>query len=269
MRVTGVQTCALPISVKPKKSNAEIAVLSKQIVDGSSEMDTLTTEEFLFSATLTPSLEEKAAIYKAATKDGSWVAHNNLGAVYLEMAKAADEGDRDKFIQDALTQLEIADNKEDKAEIGINMASAYAMQGEYSKAYETLDGAAGMASNEQRGKINGMKGAVEIRMGDYEEAKASLNNAVEDNVVTFNSGLVNLLTGDYNSAETYFSTVSENTESAESYYLSAVTAARQKQASDVIDNLKMAIEKDSSYKDKALNDLEFVNFADAVAQAIR
>lgn len=253
------------LTVKPKKSNAEIAVLSKQIVDGSAEMDTLSTEEFLFSATLTPSLEEKEAIYKAATKSGHWVAHNNLGAVYLEMAKQAEADDRDKFVQDALTQLEIADNKEDKAEITTNMASAYAMQGQYEKAYETLSDVSG-ASNEIQGDVNAMKGSMEIRMGKYDEAKASLSNATANNdVVNFNSGLANLLTGEYNTAATDL----EEINTAESYYLLAVVAARQNKASEVVENLKKSIEKDSSYKDKALNDLEFVNFADAVAQAIR
>ena len=66
--------------VKDKKTDAEMSVLSKQVTQGSVSADTLSFEEMMYAATLTPSLEEKAAIYEAATKKGSnWNAHNNLG----------------------------------------------------------------------------------------------------------------------------------------------------------------------------------------------
>ena len=126
------------LTVKPKKSNAEIAVLAKGISEGSVSQDTLSSEELLFAGTLTPSTEEKIEIYKASTKkDGSWAAHNNLAAAHLELALTT--SDNAKLVEDALTQLEIAANKEGRApEIDANKASAYMMQGEYEKAYESL-----------------------------------------------------------------------------------------------------------------------------------
>jgi hypothetical protein len=61
--------------------------LAKQITAGQVKSDTLSFEELMYSATLTPSNEEKAAIYEAATKKGShWNAHNNLGAAYFALA---------------------------------------------------------------------------------------------------------------------------------------------------------------------------------------
>ncbi len=73
--------------VKDKKTDAEMSVLSKQVTQNAVSADTLSFEEMMYSATLTPSLEEKAAIYEAATKKGSnWNAHNNLGAVYIAQA---------------------------------------------------------------------------------------------------------------------------------------------------------------------------------------
>jgi outer membrane protein OmpA-like peptidoglycan-associated protein len=53
------------LTVKEKKSNPEISILAKQIVDGKVSADTLNIKELLFAATLTPSLSEKEAIYKA------------------------------------------------------------------------------------------------------------------------------------------------------------------------------------------------------------
>ena len=70
--------------------------------------DTLSFEELMYAATLTPSLEEKAAIYEAATKKGSnWNAHNNLGAAYI--AQAIENPSNAAALADkALAQLEIA-----------------------------------------------------------------------------------------------------------------------------------------------------------------
>ena len=77
------------LSVKEKKTQAEINVLAKAIVEGKATHDTLSVEELMYAATLTPLLDEKAAIYQAATKYGIWEAYNNLGAVYLEMTLKA------------------------------------------------------------------------------------------------------------------------------------------------------------------------------------
>ena len=257
------------LTVKEKKAPAEIAVLAKQIVDGTASADTLSNEEFLYAATLTPSLKEKEAIYLAATKrDGSWVAHNNLAAVYLDMARS-DADNRAKLVEDALTQLEIAANKKSSPEVHANMASAYTMQKEYAKAYESLGKAESGASNALKSEINGMKGAIEIRMAQYDNAKASLVSAKNSDVTMFNRGLVNLLTGDFNGAINSFNGATDGSIAADAYYYSAVASARGKNPTDVIKSLKEAVTRDSSLKDKALNDLEFVNFADAVAQAVR
>ena len=59
-------------TVKDKKSDAEITVLSGKIVKGEVSADSLSTKEFLYSASLTPSLQEKEAIYKAAIKKEVW-----------------------------------------------------------------------------------------------------------------------------------------------------------------------------------------------------
>lgn len=59
------------LTLKDKKSDAEIAVLSKQVANGSASADALSLEELLYSATLTPSLEEKEAIDHSYRDDGS------------------------------------------------------------------------------------------------------------------------------------------------------------------------------------------------------
>jgi hypothetical protein len=84
----GLRTAKTEIlTIKIKKTDAEISVLAKQITKAEVKSDTLSFDELMYAATLTPSMEEKAAIYEAATKKGTnWTAHNNLGAAYLQMA---------------------------------------------------------------------------------------------------------------------------------------------------------------------------------------
>ncbi|WP_424961244.1 tetratricopeptide repeat protein [Ekhidna sp.] len=250
------------LTVKPKKSNAEIAVLAKAIVNGEAEADTLSIEELMFSATLTPSLEEKAAIYKAAAdKSGMWQAHNNLAAAHIEMAK---RGDASK-LDGAATQLEIAMNKmSSAAEVQSNMAAVQVLQGDYAAAYETLNGVSS-SSNDINGRVNAMKGAVEVRMAEYDKAKASFASATNNDNVIVDRGLAHLLSGDYSMADAEFKQV----ERADAYYLLAVSAARQNNASEVGSNLKKAVDAEPSYKDMALNDLEFTNYADAVNEAVK
>lgn len=250
------------LTVKPKKSNAQISVLAKAITNGEADADTLTTEELMFSATLTPSLEEKAAIYKAAAdKSGIWQAHNNLAATHIEMAK---RGDASK-LDGAATQLEIAMNKmADAPEVQSNMAAVQVLQGDYEAAYETLNGVS-TSSNDINGKVNAMKGAVEVRMAEYDKAKASFTSATNSENVMVDRGLAHLLSGDYTMADAEFKQV----ERADAYYLLAVSSARQGNASGVGSNLKKAVDAEPSYKDMALNDLEFTNFADAVNEAVK
>ncbi|MEO9485560.1 MAG: hypothetical protein ABJG47_19020 [Ekhidna sp.] len=250
------------LTVKPKKSNAEIAVLAKSIVGGEADADTLSIEELMFSATLTPSLDEKAAIYKAAAdKSGMWQAHNNLAATHIEMAK---RGDASK-LDGAATQLEIAMNKmASSPEVQSNMAAVQVLQGDYDAAYETLNGVS-TSSNDINGKVNAMKGAVEVRMAEYAKAKASFASATNSENVMIDRGLAHLLSGDNSMADAEFKQV----ERADAYYLLAVSAARQNNVAGVGSNLKKAVDAEPSYKDMALNDLEFTNFADAVNEAVK
>lgn len=249
------------LTVKPKKSNAEIAVLAKAITSGDAKIDTLTAEELMFSATLTPSMEEKAAIYKAAADaTGSWEAHNNLGATHLSMGN----------LDDAATQLEIAANKNgNSAIVQANLGAVQALQMDYDKAYATLGGVSG-ASNDVSSKVNAMKGAIEVRMAKYDDAKASFASAMLDDAANIDKGLAHLLTEDYSEANSALGNVSsDNGLDGIAAYLMAVSAARTNNATGVGINLKKAIDADPSLKDKALNDLEFVKFDAARKGAIK
>jgi len=255
------------LTVKVKRPNPEIAVLAKQIAQGSISADSLSNAELLFGASLTPSLSEKEAIYKASIKkQDAWVAHNNLGAVYLEMAAAASsDADVKKNVDLALTQLEIA-NKQmaNSASVLTNMATVYMLQGDYAKAYSVATAITGATGDPLR-KLNTVKGSLEIRTAQYDKALMSLAGAENTAEVAFNRGLALVLKKEFTNAKTAFkdATDKDNTY-AKAFYGLAIVGARTANEAEVTSNLKSAIAQDSSLKEKALTDLEFRNYADAV-----
>jgi hypothetical protein len=248
--------------VKEKKTDAEISVLAKQITQGSSA-DTLSFEELMYAAILTPSLEEKEAIYSAATKKGSnWNAHNNLGAVYL--AQAQENTANAKALADkAQAQLELAARIQDSPEIQANLASVHMLKGNayaaYNHANKALNG--GLKGDNVAG-VNGVKGAAEIFKADYANAVRSTSNAVDNAENLFNKGLAQLLNKDFrNAANSFNDAIQKDNNFAMAHYGAAIAAARLENESDVVKHLTNAAKADNSLKSAALSDLEFSKYA--------
>jgi tetratricopeptide (TPR) repeat protein len=254
------------LTVKDKKTDAQISVLAKGIVDGTASKDTLSTEELLYAASLTPSLAEKEAIYKAAiSKDDAWNAHANLAAVYVAQAME-NPANAETLAANAETQVDLANTKEPSAAAYITAASVYLMQGNMEKATDALSKAASM--NPSADNTNGMKGvqgAIQISRGEYSDASASLSGAIESADNLFNKGLAYLLNEDADNAISAFGeAVALESDYALAYYGMAVANARKGDGAKVAENLKMAISNDASLKEAAANDLEFQSFvADA------
>jgi outer membrane protein OmpA-like peptidoglycan-associated protein len=251
------------LTVKDKKTDAEISVLAKQIAGGSASADALTFEEMMYAATLTPSLEEKAAIYEAATKKGTnWNAHNNLGAVYIAQAienpaSAADLANKAK------AQLEIAAKINATGEVHANLASVNMMMGNAYAAYNHATAALGknLSSDNSRG-VNGIKGAAEIVKAQYAEAVRSTSSATDNADNAFNKGLAQVLNKDYQNAVTSFGeATSKNSNLAIAHYGAAVAHARLGNADNVVASLTAAVRIDASLKQAALSDLEFSKYA--------
>jgi hypothetical protein len=250
------------LTIKDKKTDAEISVLAKAITQGANA-DTLSFEELMYAATLTPSLDEKAAIYEAATKKGTnWNAHNNLGATYI--AQAIENSSRSAELADkALAQLEIAAKIKEAPEVHANLASVQMMKGNayaaYNHATKALNG--GLRGDNAAG-TNGVKGSAEIVMAKYAEAVSSESAATDNADNLFNKGLAQVLNKDYQNALTSFGeATSKNSSFALAYYGAAVASARLGNADGVVSNLTNAVKNDPSLKEAALTDLEFAKFA--------
>lgn len=252
--------------VKEKKTDAQIAVLSKQIAEGSVNPDTLSLEELMYGASLTPSLDEKEKIYTAASKkEATWEVHNNLGAVYLEQAmRSGNMDDMMSMAEQAMTQFELSLKKGDNAEAHNNMAVVLLMQGNNEKALNEAMRASEMTPSirENTAGINGVKGMAQIKMAEYEPAILTLSNANETSDNLFNRGLAQLLNDDYDNAMTSFDqALEEDSQMAIAYYGMAIAAARNGEDAKVFENLSEAVAMDSDLKEKAINDLEFTNYA--------
>jgi hypothetical protein len=250
------------LTTKSKKSDAEISVLAKQITKGEASADGLSFEELMYAASLTPSLEEKAAIYEAATKKGAyWNAHNNLGATYI--AQAIENPTRASELADkASSQLELAAKIKETPEVHANMASISLWKGNPWKAYSHATKALNGASGDLARGVNGVKGASEIYMANYDAAVRSESSASDTDVNLFNKGLAQVLTKDYANATTSFADASrKNSNYALAFYGAAVAAARSGSGDAVVSSLTSAVKIDPNLKAKALTDLEFTKFA--------
>ncbi len=251
------------LTVVEKRTDAEISVLAKQIAEGKIPADSLSYGELAYAAYLTPSLQEKAAIYEATVKTyDNWAAHNNLGAVYLNMAVVGD-GDMNANLEKSVTQFQISLNKKSSAYAKGNVGSAELMQGNVEKAYASLSDA--VALNPPSKIIygfNGTKGSIEIMTANYSDAVKSLSNAADNADNLFNKGLAQVLAKDYQNAIITFDELSDKDgDYALAYYGAAIASSRLGKLSDVVENVKKAVNSDPELKSKAAVDLEFAKFA--------
>lgn len=248
------------LTIKPKKTDSEISVLAKQMTTGQAGMDALSFEELMYAATLTPSLEEKTAIYEAATKKGTnWNAHNNLGAAYLQAV--IDNPAKTDLVDKAAAQLEIAAKLNPTSEVHANLATVALMKGNPYKAYSHAKAALNGANNDVTRGVNGVKGACEIYMANYGAAVTSTSSSADNHVNLFNKGLAQLLNKDFSNASSSFAEATrKNSNYAIAYYGAAVAAARAGSGDAVVSNLVNAVKIDAGLKEKALTDLEFAKF---------
>jgi len=219
------------------RSDEEISKLA------ASYPDSLAIEEILYAATLTSDINTKLSIYKNADRlyGTDWRCSNNVGYCNIMLNKPAD----------AQAAMDKANGLNNSApEVNNNLGILARWNGDRKKAMEYYNKAGGSA------EVNHNKGIVNIRDGKYGDA---VGNFGAEN--SFNSALAKVLSGNGDAALTTLDASPEK-EDALSYYLKAVVGARKGAADLLINNLKIAINKDASFKSKAKEDLEFFKFRD-------
>jgi len=249
------------LTVKKKKTDAQISILASKVVKEEVKADSITENELLYAATLTPDLNEKANIYIASSKKvDSWQAHTNLGASYVELAKnSSDPAVKKEFLDKAINQFQISNAKIDKAETYLNLGTALLLKGDIVKSLEALTNAARLTSDaELKKSLNSIKGVLEIETAKYRDANLSLENSIDSPINKYNKGLALLLNKDLENAKKAFDeAILADGTNALAYYGAAITAARQQNIDFLAQRLAKAVQLDSNLKGRAVEDLEF------------
>ena len=240
--------------ILPDLRRAQIKVVYDKIGWSDSELkelsvsnpDILTIEELIFTGTLYDNIDDKMRIYKEAVRlyPNDWRGHNNLGYCYYnqnELDKAGESFNKANDLQESAITLN-------------NLGIIARQNGDRDKAEQLFNSAVSAGS-----EVKYNLGLIDIQNGNYSDAVANMGS---EN--TFNKALAELLNESYSSA---LSTIdaSSDANSAMGYYLKAIIGARQNNMDMVINNLTSAISKDSSIKDKAASDLEFMKFMENAA----
>ena len=266
------------VTVIEKKPNNEILAIAQNIVSGEASSDALSHGELLFAGGLTPDLTEKAAIYGAAVKwGGTWQAHNDFGAVHIQLAKEEEEGSENqlKLLEAAKTQLDISNNKTENAEAHLNLAAIAAMKYDWNLAYEHVLNAEKLDLSHSKTDMILSKGTLSIPLGDYDRAMTTLNTIPNNGWGMYRRGVMKVMMGDLSGAKSEMTSLRKylaemNIEEQGGLdYIHAIISAREGNATGVTSHLKEALSKDDGdLKERLVNDVEFLNYSDAVNAAM-
>ena len=226
------------------RSDEEILAQYKQ------DPSKLSVEELVYGANM---LVETPAEQKAWNQTIQRIYPNDYRSLNNLAQIAYNEGD----YQQAASLLDKAKNvKSNAPEVNTNQALMALREGNLDRAESLL--AQGFGAN----TYNEVLGSYNLAKGNYQQAAQNLAGAK-----TNTAALAQILARDYASARQTLSGV-KNADATTSY-LQAILAARTSDASGVVNNLRQAVEKDASLKERAKNDLEFAQYASAVASVVK
>ncbi|MBO7653262.1 MAG: hypothetical protein J6S84_11205 [Bacteroidales bacterium] len=216
------------------KTDDEIA---KQYKDDPSK---LSFTEIMHYGEITEDAAKRVEIYTKATElyPDEWSAYNNLGAALYET----------KDYQAAKVALEKAKSKSNgNATVLNNMGNVALSEGNVAEAESNYASATGVS------EASAGQGVIAIKKAQY----ANASNFYGDDC-SFNAGLAKVLNKENDAALKALDCGAEK-DDAMNYYLKAVVCARKTDNEGVFNNLRTACQKDSSLKDFAAKDVEFIN----------
>ncbi|MBB6611944.1 tetratricopeptide repeat protein [Pontibacter sp. Tf4] len=244
-----------------QKADYELYLLAKQIAEEKAPADVLTEQELQHAATLTPLLAEKKQIYEAAVKTtNKWPAYHNLGKVYVEMArKEYRPKAKQALLAKAIHNLTYAGFRNPTAPVYYSLASAYHVRGDKLEALQYYDYAIKLGGNpDELKRIFADKAALEIEIGQFDDAIESLKYAGNTYQTQMNLGLSYLLKENYEGAREFYNKALElQPNDALANYSLAIIAARTKNEAMLTTHLRQSIKADNNYTLKAIEDKEF------------
>ncbi len=203
-----------------------------------SDKSALSLEELLYFGALPTS--DKKAVYGYVTEKfpSDYRAWNNLGNLYLQ------QGNVEKATQLYNKAASLSSNA---PATNANLGLLAINNGELSKAEQYLGNAAGANT------LGETLGLLYLKQGDYSKALQAFGDSP-----TNNAAVAQILTKNYSSAQQTLNMIP--VKDATTSYLAAIVAARTSNVSGVVSNLKSAIQKDPSFRKRALVDLEFAKY---------
>jgi hypothetical protein len=203
----------------------------------SSEPSRLNLEEMLYAATLYPDLNKKVEIYTATARrfPDCFRAQNSLGAVQVELNN----------ISAAKQAFQAAQRISDNDVVKNNLGVIALKEGNIDQAEEYF---ASVSSPTRETNYN--LGVVAAKKGDYAKAAGHFGNMPEHN-----TALTRMLQKNNDDALRILNNIEQP--DAMTFYLKAIIGARKQDNTMLFDNLRTAVNRDSSLKDLAKTDMEF------------
>lgn len=197
--------------------------------------DRLDEDSYLRLASLAKDYATKEDIYQRGIKklgaDNAKRCVYNLAATLLNEGKTAEA---EKWMK----QLDAADAASLKGVVALQKGDVEAAKSAFALA----------KTDEEKANL----GVALILNGEYEDAARVLS---ESKVCGYNLALAYVLTNQLDAAKSAI-----KCQCAKGFYLRAIIAAREGNASAVKDNLAKAFDKDASLKDRAAKDVEFAGY---------
>ncbi len=192
--------------------------------------NSLVVDDLLYAATLTDNLNDKIKIYQAAAKLNDARAYNNLAVAQAQNGA----------LKDAENSLKKAANLQSAPIIVNNLAYISLAQGNEAQAQQYLNSLGNNAAKEALGMIA-------LSNGDFAVASNNLTGYYKAVAQVCNNNLA--------AAKTTLG----NDTSADAEYLKGIIAVKEGNDSTALTHLKNAIAKDASLKEKAQNDVYYMN----------
>lgn len=253
----------------PKRYDSEVYILSKKMLAKEADIDALTPEELRYSATLTPLLAEKQRIYElAAASTASWEAFYNLGVVLaLRAEKEPTERVQRNYYHRAAVNFTLAAHRHPTAELFYRAAAAHHRAQETLEALSDYDYAIKLGgARPMLRKIFSDKAALEIQIGQSDQALTSLRLAGPSYQNYLNQGLLLVQKGGYDAAAAQYSlALALRPQAAAPHYGLAVAAARRHDEATLAQQLRQAVQLDRTLATQAVEDLEFQDYVQGAA----
>ena len=221
--------------IKAGKTDAQILEMAK------ANPDTLNVEELMYAASIVDNADDAIAFTEANAKQNpaDWRTNNNLADVEFEKGQF----DKTKAALDAASN----NGGAEQAETNFNYALLAMLEGNTTDAAAFLGKAAGV---EQLAEAQAL---LNIQNGEYAKAIENFGNTVSNN-----AALAQLLSGNIDKAASILDNVADK--NADTYYLSAICAARQDNLAKVCESLKAVAGICKTKAAGAATDMEFAKF---------